>query len=74
MTTPNTNKTILDITNNKMLTEASDDLLFLNDSYEDKKRSMGDMEFLIYVENVAQDIVYNLTQTIRNLTKEIDDE
>lgn len=74
MTTPNTNKTILDITNNKMLTEASDDLLFLNDTYEDKKKSMGDMEFLIYVENVAQDIVYNLTQTIRNLTKEIDDE
>lgn len=57
-----------------MLTEASDDLLFLNDTYEDKKKSMGDMEFLIYVENVAQDIVYNLTQTIRNLTKEIDDE
>jgi len=60
--------------NELMIKEASDTLLFISDSYNENKYAMKDMEFLCHVKDAAQDIVYNLTQIIRNLTAEIDDE
>ena len=60
--------------NKRLIQDASDALLFLNDTYTNKNANMHDMEFLKYVEDIAQDIVYNLTQTLRNLTEELDED
>lgn len=60
--------------NADLLKEASDKLLMLSESYMENKHLMYSMELLKYVEDFSQDIVYNLTQTIRNLTDELDDE
>lgn len=60
--------------NEKLIIDATDLLLFISESFKEKKQEMNDMEFLFYIENNVQDVVYNLTQIIRNLTKEIDED
>jgi len=58
--------------NELMMREASDTLLFLSDSFTENKYNMQDMEFLVHIENACQDILYNITSVVRNLTNDID--
>jgi len=60
--------------NERMIREASDTLLFLSDSFTENQYKMRDMEFMCHVEEACQDIIYNLTSTVRNLTSDLDDD
>lgn len=62
------------IIDDTLIRDASDTLLFLADSFEDKKKELSTMELLKYVEDVSQDIVYNLTCVVRSITNDVNDE
>ena len=65
-TTKNKNKPKLD--NEKLIQEASDNLLFFSDSFAENQAIMTDNEFLEYMRTATSDIIYNLTQVSRDLT------
>jgi len=66
------NKQEKDDINELMLREASDTLLFLSDSFNENKYAMRDMELLVHIENACQDIIYNITSVVRNLTNDLE--
>lgn len=57
--------------NERLIRDASDILLFLSDSFSENKYKMRDVEFLTHIDSAAQDVVYNLTQVVRDLGEKI---
>ena len=58
--------------NEFIIRDASDTLLYITEHFNEDKKKMSNMEFLTHIEGAAQDIVYNLTVLVRNLTKDVD--
>ena len=60
--------------NEYIIRDAADTLLFITENFNKDRDEMDEMEFLRHIEQASQDIVYNLTTLVRNLTDDIDDE